>query len=210
MLLALLFGFLFGFVGSIPLAGPIALLVFMRGLHGAARSGLAIAVGAALAESGYAFLAYCGMGELLSRFPLLALASRGAAALILLALGAWFVVQHGGARPPDERALHVHSSFALGFGITALNPTFLATWTAAVTVLHSLAIVPPTLAAAGPFALGVAAGIVAWFALMLAAIARWRDRFAPATVRRVLQVVGAALLAMGAWAAVTFVRALAA
>jgi len=156
------------------------------------------------------FFIQASMGALLSRFPLLSLASRGAAAVILLGLGVWFVVQHGSASPPDERARHVRSSFAIGFGITALNPTFLATWTAAVTVLHSLAVVPPTLAAAAPFALGVAAGIVAWFALMLAAIARWRDRFQPGTVRRVLQVVGVGLLAMGAWAAVAFVRALAA
>jgi threonine/homoserine/homoserine lactone efflux protein len=211
MVLALVFGFSFGFVGSMPLAGPIAVLVLMCGLRGAGRSGMAVAVGAAIAESAYAFLAYWGMGELLARFPALALASRAAAALILLALGVYFLVQKGTgaaqAEPPHER---IGGGFAAGFGITALNPTFIATWSAAATVLHSMQLVPRSPAAAAPFALGVALGIVAWFYLMLWAIRRWRDRFQPKTVRRVLQFFGVVLLASGAWAAATFVRALAA
>jgi threonine/homoserine/homoserine lactone efflux protein len=45
-------GFAFGFVGSIPVAGPIAALVLSRGLEGRARSALSLAAGAALAEAG--------------------------------------------------------------------------------------------------------------------------------------------------------------
>jgi threonine/homoserine/homoserine lactone efflux protein len=211
MLLALIFGFSLGFVGSMPLAGPIAVLVLMCGLRGAMRSGMAIAVGAAIAESAYAFLAYWGTGELLARFPILAVASRALASLFLLALGVYFVLQKGTdavkAGAPRER---VHGSFAAGFGITALNPTFIATWSAAATVLHSMQLVPRSPSAAAPFAVGVAVGIVLWFWLMLLVIRRHRERFGPATVRRVLQFFGLVLIASGVWAAVTFVRALAA
>jgi threonine/homoserine/homoserine lactone efflux protein len=210
MFLALVFGFSFGFVGSMPLAGPIAVLVLMSGLRGAMRSGMAIAIGAAIAEAAYAFFAYWGMGELIARFPVLAIASRALAALFLLALGVYFLLQKDAlvskAEAPRER---LHGSFALGLGITALNPTFLATWSAAVTVLHSMQLVPRSLAAAAPFALGVALGIVGWFWLMLLGIRRWRDRFQPTTIRRALQLVGVVLLASGVWAAVTFVQALA-
>ena len=205
MLPALLFGLLFGFVGSMPLAGPISLMVFTRGLGGAWRGGLAIAAGAALAEGGYAFLAYWGMGELLTRLPVLALVARGLAALILVGLGVWFLRAQPAS--PSARRLpdHLRSSFAIGLGVTALNPTLLATWTAAAAVLHSLRVVAPTLGAAGPFALGVAVGIAGWFALLLAAIDRYRDRFHPELVRVVLRVVGALLIAMGAWAAVALI-----
>lgn len=208
MLLALLFGFLMGFFGSMPLAGPIALLVFMRGLGGAHRSAMAIAAGAAIAEAGYAFLAFWGMSELTARFPSLVVASRGAGALILLGLGVYFATRATEAvqvELPRERA---RSSFALGLSITALNPTFLATWTAAVAVVQSTRVIPPDAQAAGPFALGVAGGIVGWFWLMVLALRRWRDRFRPQTVGIVLRFVGAALAAMGVWAAINFVRGL--
>jgi threonine/homoserine/homoserine lactone efflux protein len=66
----------------------------------------------------------------------------------------------------------VRSSFALGLGLTALNPTFLATWSAAVAVLHSTGMVPASLAAAVPFAAGAGAGIFSWFAVMLALLRR--------------------------------------
>ena len=205
MLLTLPFGLLFGFFGSMPSAGPSSLLVFDRGLRGAFRSAMALAAGAALAESGYAFLAYWGMGELFTRHPELLLASRGAAACILTALGLWFVFHKDKEGAAGERE-HVRSSFALGLGVTAMNPTFLATWTAAVAVLHSTRLLPPTLLAAGPFAIGVGLGIFAWFAVTLALIRRYRERFSPATVRRALQVVGVALVGMGIWAAISFAR----
>jgi len=209
MLLALLFGFLFGFIGSMPLAGPIAVLVFRHGLRQQSRAGLALAAGAALAESAYAFLAYWGMGALLVRFPVMATVSRGAAVLILLGLGVWFVLQKTSDVEPKDRRVRARSSFALGLIITSLNPTFLATWSAAVTVLHSLQLVPRSLVAAFPFALGVGVGIVGWFWLMLALIRRYHDRLHPETLRRLLQAVGVVLIASGLWAAVSFARALA-
>jgi len=207
VLLALPFGFLFGFIGSMPLAGPIALLVFGRGVRGAFRSGLAIAGGSALAESGYAFLAYWGIGELLSRHAELVLASRGLAAAVLGGLGLYFTFYPARADEAME-ALPVRSSFVLGLGVTALNPTFIATWALAVTLLHSTGLVPPTLLAAAPFAVGVGLGILSWFALMLELIRRYRSRFQAETLARLLQAVGAVLLAMALWQAADVVRAL--
>jgi threonine/homoserine/homoserine lactone efflux protein len=206
VLLALPFGFLCGFIGSMPLAGPIALLVFGRGVRGAFRSGLAIALGSAIAESGYAFLAYWGVGELLSRHSELVLASRGLASVILGGLGLYFTFHPASAGGAGESP-PVRSSFVLGFGITALNPTFIATWTLAVTLLHSTALLPPTLVAAAPFAVGVGLGIFSWFALMLELMHRYRSRFQARTLDRILQTVGVVLLGTGLWGAVVFVRA---
>jgi len=206
VLLVLPIGFAFGFFGSMPLAGPIALLVFTRGLRRDYRAGLAIAGGAAIAESGYALFAYWGFGELLTRFPVLGVISKAAATLILFALGVWFVL----VRPPDPAAAApptaTRSGFALGFGITALNPTFLATWTAAVAVLHSFVEIPVSLAAALGFSLSAGVGIFAWFWALLAVMRRWEGRFQPRLVRVAIAGVGALLLAMGVWNAVGLAR----
>jgi threonine/homoserine/homoserine lactone efflux protein len=206
MFLALIVGIAFGFVGSMPPAGPIAVLVFARGLSGQHRSGLAIAGGAAVAEGGYAFLAYWGTGELVSRFPAALLASKGAATLILLGLGVYCLVARPTFGPSEPSAPPVQSSVALGLGITALNPTFLATWTAAVTVLHSTGFVPASVAAAGPFALGAAVGIYLWFWVLLVLMRRYAGALRPAAVGWALRAIGLALLAMGAWEAAGFIR----
>ncbi|HEY3446787.1 MAG TPA: LysE family transporter [Myxococcales bacterium] len=209
MVLAALFGFAFGFFGSMPLAGPIAVLVFARGLSRAYRSGAAIAAGSAIAESGYAFLAYWGMSELVSRFPVAVLAAKGVAVAILFGLGVAFVLKKAGtwagSAGEDQQ---VRSSFALGLGITALNPTFLATWSAAVAVLHSTRLVPATLVAAFPFALCAGAGIFVWFVLMLALLRRSEGKLRPEWVGWAMRAVGVALLGMGVWAAVDLARAL--
>lgn len=206
MLLSLAFGFLLGFVGSMPLAGPISALVFGRGLCGRYRSGELIALGAGIAESFYAFLAYWGMSQLLDRHPGLVIASRGAAAVILVVLGLHFGLRHPRAVSASGAPEHEKSSFLVGFLITLLNPTFLATWTAAVAVLHSAGFVRPSALSATLFAGGVLVGIVGWFWLMLRLMRRYRDRFRQATLDRVLQGIGVFLLGMGVWFAVRFAQ----
>ncbi|MGC4121192.1 MAG: LysE family transporter [Myxococcales bacterium] len=208
MVLAALFGFAFGFFGSMPLAGPIAVLVLARGLARAYRSGTAIAAGSAIAESGYAFLAYWGMSELVARFPVAVLVAKGLAVAILFGLGVVFLLKKSETwGRGDEEDEQVRSSFALGLGITALNPTFLATWSAAVAVLHSTRLVPATLTAAVPFAASAGAGIFTWFILMLALLRRTEGRLQPSVIAWAMRAVGVALLGMGAWAAVDFAKA---
>jgi len=52
MLMALAFGLLAGFFGSIPIAGPTAVIIVERALAGRALAAFGIAVGAAMAELG--------------------------------------------------------------------------------------------------------------------------------------------------------------
>ena len=87
MLPALLIGFAFGYVGSMPVAGPISVLVLHLGLAHDPRHALYVAVGGALAESLYALLAFWGLSAVLAQYPMVLPASRAAGAVLLLALG---------------------------------------------------------------------------------------------------------------------------
>lgn len=204
---ALLVGLLLGFVGSMPLAGPISILVFGRGLHGYFRSGLAIAVGAAVAEAGYAALACWGLGAFLERFPRVAFAARAGGALLLVGLGAWFVLHRPAPRNPDGvRDGGVRRGLGLGFGLSALNPTLLATWSAAAAMAHGTGLVGPGAAAAGLFGAGSGLGIVAWFWAMLGLLRRHHGRVRPELLDRVVQGLGAVLVVAGLWVAVALVR----
>ena len=208
MFVVCLIGFAFAFVGSMPVAGPIAAIVLARGLVGRARSGALVGVGCALAESGYAFLALWGYSMWLARYAWMVPASRVIAALILLGLGVALARYRGATAQSDgddgrDTAL---ASVGLGFGIAALNPTLLATWTGATTALHATGLVALEARHAPAFALGAFLGTSAWFGVFSFALNRLRGRFDEAALARLVRgtgwvvgALGAALLARAGW-----------
>ena len=205
MFLALLIGFAFGFFGSMPVAGPIAVLVLHLGLEHDPRHGLYVAIGGALAESLYALLAFWGLSAMLEHYPLVLPASKAVGAFILLGIGTLLMFRKASVAlpeaPPQKRSGTKRSFFA-GLLITALNPTFIITWTAAVAALHATGLLAMTRDQAVPFALGVSGGIVAWFTLLLWLVSRFRGNLSAAFLSRFMKVMGAILVVVGAWMAV--------
>jgi threonine/homoserine/homoserine lactone efflux protein len=206
-MLAALLGFLFGFIGSMPVAGPVAVVVFGRGIEDRGRSGLYVAIGSAVAESVYAYLAFWGFSAFLTQYKWIEIVSTGAAALILTGLGLRFMLRKTPSEPPGEgvrRHVGKKRNFTLGFLLTALNPTLIATWTAAVTTVYSLQIVNFDERGALPFSVGAATGIVSWFATLLYLLKRFRARVSPDVLNRVVRVMGGFLVVLGIGIAVRF------
>ena len=199
MIIAALIGFLFGFVGSMPVAGPIAALVFTRALQGRTRSGMHIAIGGAVAEAIYAALAFWGFAELLVEYPWVRQASNVTAAVILSALGVIFI-RHETTEPRETAdAERPGSGLLLGFTITLLNPTLIVTWAAAAATLLSTGLVQFEARHALPFSLGAMAGIVLWFATLLRLVTHFRDRFSYAALARVIRAMGWGLIVIATW-----------
>ncbi len=198
MVAAFIIGFCFGFFGSIPVAGPIAAIVLKRGLTGRFLSAALVGVGGAVAEAGYAFLAFWGFATYLTRYPIIEPVSRTVAAIILVALGVSFArykldgerkVRAGGDSPAK--------SLALGFTITALNPTLIATWTAATTTLYSSDLVAFTPGDATPFSLGALSGIIGWFGILTLILRRYGARFSASRLETFVRVIGVFILVLG-------------
>jgi threonine/homoserine/homoserine lactone efflux protein len=201
MIGSLVVGFVFAFIGSIPIAGPIAVVVLSKGLEHRNRAGIFIAIGAAVAEAVYAFLAFWGFSTVLARFPNLVPATRVAGCAILIALGVYLAVREPkageGAQRKDRTSGRGARNLLLGFWMTAVNPTLLVTWTAAVGAAHSTGVLDLQPRDAFPFSLGVCAGIIAWFAVLLALLGRFQSRINPTKLRTVIRVIGAALVVLG-------------
>jgi threonine/homoserine/homoserine lactone efflux protein len=199
-----LVGFAFGYIGSMPVAGPISVLVLHLSLAHASRRAFFVAVGGALAESLYALLAFWGLSTVLASRPVVLPASRLVGSVLLLAIGlVMLLTRPKGATPstqPPRRG--AKRSLALGFLVTAVNPTLIVTWTAAVAALHATGLVAMRRDQALPFAAAVCAGIIAWFATLLWMVIRWRDRMSVQTLGRFRRAMGAVLVALGAWMAV--------
>lgn len=209
MLTAVLFGFVLGALGSIPVAGPISALVIARGIQGRFKAGAFIALGGGTVEAIYCFLAFWGFSQFLEDHPIIEPISRGVSALVLLILGIVFIRKKHEDGPTEATSRRLRdskrSSFFLGAWVCAINPTVIAGWSAVVTTVYSSGAVEFTSRQALPFAIGVALGITSWFWGLLAVIRRNRERFSGNTLTKVLNAVGMLLVVLACWFAYRFV-----
>ncbi|MCA9519989.1 MAG: LysE family transporter [Myxococcales bacterium] len=200
MIVAAIFGFLFGFIGSMPLAGPIAAIVFSRAIDKRGRGALFVAYGGAIAEAVYAFFAFFGVSALMRAHPSIMPMSQGVAGAVLVILGVLFLRRDAEKESPIEaRPDSAWRSALLGFFVTALNPSLIATWTAASATLAGTGWVDFSPHLALPFALGACVGISAWAGILVTWILKFRERFSKRTLNRVIQVMGVLLIAGSGW-----------
>jgi threonine/homoserine/homoserine lactone efflux protein len=202
MLVALLLGLLLGFLGSVPIAGPVAAMVFERAVKGRQKEARAIAIGSAIAECLYSLMAFWGLTTVLHRFPKLLPVSHVLSAVLFAALGFYFLLRkphHDEIRETkekDETKAH-GGKWLLGFSVSALNPTLLVTWTGVITALHGTGLLRSDPIDALPFAGGVGAGIIVWFLVLLALVHRFRKKLKPESLDGVVRVMGAAFVVAG-------------
>ena len=202
--IALLAGFAMAFLGSMPPTGPIAVLVLQRSVLRKYGEGMAIAVGAALAEGGYAALAVSGLSILFERYPLAELVARIAGIAILIGLGIQFMRFRAAAAPPDldpeqqaaQAKRGLRRAFGLGFGIAAANPVLIITWSTSVAMLYSFAQLRFGPLPRAAFAVGVSLGVIGWMWTMVALIRRFSDRVTLKVAERIVRGAGAAMLLM--------------
>ncbi|MGH7682265.1 MAG: LysE family translocator [Candidatus Eiseniibacteriota bacterium] len=193
-------GFGLGFVGSMPIAGPVSLLVAERGVAARYRDGFLLACGAAVAEAGYCAAALYGYDFLLDRWPPLRPLLSAIGALLLIALGIHFIRRR---RPRAEghapsRALVARShQAALGFTLVVLNPSVLVSWLAVLAALHATGLKPEGASDRLLFVAGVGLGIVTWFGGLLAMLRRGRERMSPVVLDRMVRALGGVLCAVG-------------
>ncbi len=202
MLVALLLGLVSGFVGSMPVAGPVAVLVLRAAFRGRARAGLQIAFGCAIAEGLYGALAFVGVGQLAKRYTWFGPLAGVVGACILVLVGVVLMLKHQTLEVEAPRTSRLvppaAGNWLLGFSVTALNPTIVASWTAVVTTWHGMGLVHEFSwrngAAVG---LGIASGVVLWFYMLVALVTRHRDRVSEQTLERVVRLLGLAMVLGG-------------
>ncbi len=193
----------FGFFGSMPLAGPVSLAVVSRVARRKYRPAIQIAFGAATAEGIYAGVAFWGFTWLLARHPLVVPISHAATALILVGLGVRFAFW----KPSKEKEeKDPGETFLVGFSLSALNPTLLVTWGAAVAFLYSKGLGHGTKLDALPFGISAAAGVGGWFLLLVAIMHKLEGKLPKRVLRWTIRTLGVGLVVLGAWSGVQFVQ----
>lgn len=186
----------FGFVGSIPLTGPIAVLVLSRSVAGDYRTARQIGLGAALAEGLYAGIA-CFAFTALNASTLLRPIADAATMVVLIALGLYFAQWRYHEKPTRET--HGQRGGWIGFSIAIVNPTLLVTWSAVVAALSGRGLGNGSVLLAVPFGLGAAVGVAGWELLFVRLVKRFGPRFTGATLQWGVRGVGLVLIGLGLW-----------
>lgn len=207
-LITSLVAFAFGFVGSMPLTGPVAVIVVSRSVQKHFGLAVRISLGAALAESLYAGIAFWGFATFLARHPLILPITHGVSAVVLGAIGIYFARWRVPEQGEQAEKPHHFKGFLLGFTVSALNPTLLATWSAAVAVLYSRQLITFSGLLAIPFGLAAGAGVAGWELLLIELVRRYNARFPRRALTWVVRGMGIMLIAVAVYAAVDFIRAL--
>ncbi len=198
MIAILVLGLALGFLGAVPIAGPISVLVLAQGLRAGFQKAFATAVGGALAEGLYAFLAFWGVRSIMTGSSIAKEASYGITSAMLFVVGILLLKKK--KKPLEQERLsestQTKGGFLLGLTVSIFNPTLLFTWAAASQAIISsrLLVIGPWEAL--PFALGVTTGLICWFFVLLALIARYRTKFRQSSLETAVHWIGLAIMAI--------------
>ncbi|MCF8258882.1 MAG: LysE family translocator [Flavobacteriales bacterium] len=200
-MIAALLGLVLGFLGSMPVAGPIALLVVRKGVKEEYDEGAAIALGASVPEAVYCGLALFGFDFLFERYPIVESASQVLGGILLLVLGIGFMLMK--PREEDLKTLlpkkgRWAAPFMTGFTVAAFNPTLMVTWSGVAAVLYAMMGAFTELEMIA-FPIGVGLGNFLWFAVLLSLMQRHRARFSQRAIVSAIRVIGAAIVLLGLW-----------
>lgn len=189
-------------------AGPSAVLAYARAAEGRFREARAVVVGRMLAEGLYAMAGWWGMSHLLKAIPWIEPFFNLVVGIVLPFVGIYLLRWTPKQRSTPDRpvARLRRKGFALGFSLTFLNPTVIASWGAVSGLLAATGWFPVYPRHAPLFGLGIAMGAWLWFAFILRVMERRQGQFKPRAVLTVIRSLGVLLVAMGVWLFVSGAR----
>src|SRR6266576_4021414 len=168
-LIAAFFGFVFGFLVSIPV-GPINISIVNEGARRGFRWAFLIGLGATIMEVIYCAIAFAGFTHLFDSRVVKATMEL-ASFLLMLYLGVKYLIAH--SLPATTRSvesiehrLHPHTAFWTGFVRCLGNPGVLLWWITISATFISHDLREDTWQSKGACLLGVMLGCFSWFTLL--------------------------------------------
>ncbi|KAF1322704.1 Lysine exporter protein, partial [Globisporangium splendens] len=213
LVLPLVAGYCFGFLGSVPIAGPTSAMVLKLGIQGKYQAALTIAFGGALSEATYAGIAFWGFGSFLAGAKFLLPVSKVLGAVMLTVVGIVFLKSD--MKPSMEPELdspqrkgrmgrarnEMYKNVLLGVTMSGINPALLATYTGAIASVYGTGMLEFNLFLAFVFAIGVCCGVSSWFYLLLTLLEKYKQRLKDQTIGLIMRCMGCFLLTLGLFCA---------
>ncbi len=190
------------FLGSMPVAGPLAVLVLQRAVSGQRASAMAAAAGGGLVEGAYALGIGLTLPLVMREIEVVVPVSRGLGAIVIAGIGIALVLKPHFFESPGREGKR--RSLLAGVAVTAVNPTLLASWTVVISTLYANGWLRLTSYSAFPFAIGVVLGTTGWFVLVALLGNRFEKRMTLSKRRLMIRVLGGVLLLGGLYFGIRF------
>ncbi|CAH0473972.1 unnamed protein product [Peronospora belbahrii] len=208
LLLPLIAGFCFGFLGSVPIAGPTSAMVLRLGIQGKYTAGLTIAVGGAISEGTYAGIAFWGFGSFLAGFKSLLPVSKVLGAVMFTLIGLVFLkadmkpsldsdIEACNGKVVQRPQSEVLKNILMGVTMSGINPALLASYTGAIASVYGTGMLEFTVFLAVIFSIGVCFGVSTWFYLLLSLLKKYKQRLKDQTIDLIMRGLGCFLLTLG-------------
>jgi threonine/homoserine/homoserine lactone efflux protein len=206
--LALLIGFLAGFLGAIP-PGPLNVTCLRKSLQGRHREAYRVAAGGSVVDAFVCLLIGLGLGWILEKV-VTNLWVRAALAVFLVGYGLKLLVVDrrrdrialadaalsGECSVPAAAPGRFRLPVLTGLLQGAANPALFVNWTILISFLVGHRLFVPSASSALGFALGVGVGVFAWFTVLIELVNHWKAR-AGAWVSRSTVLAGVLLVGFG-------------
>jgi threonine/homoserine/homoserine lactone efflux protein len=209
MATALLGGLVVGFVMVMP-PGPIAMACMRQALARQAREDVALVLGVAVMDSGYALLAACASSALfgtlwgmLMHHAWALLAFQGGCIAVLVGFGLHYCrssMDGGAVRVRREARGHLRGDMSPAWSgvllaLTSLaNPAFLPSLIFTIGLLQVRGWVGHEVGDYVLYALGFGVGAALWYVLLLRTVRHFRAQFSPTVIPLMDRVAGGVLL----------------
>lgn len=195
----LLCGIGMGVLTAIPPAGPIALMVISRAIKGAYVRGFATAVGGKSGELVWAAAAVAGIQTLFDQFPSVRIGFRIVAAIVLVAVGVYFLRQTPDPEEvekenKDYEATSVLKHMGKGFSIGIVNLSVLFNWIVGMGIFFSWTERSADLVDNVLVVAGIGLGNYAWFAFVLYLVDRMDNETRKKFLTWIQRIAAAAVL----------------
>jgi threonine/homoserine/homoserine lactone efflux protein len=209
MATALLVGLVVGFVMVMP-PGPFAMVCIRQALAGQAREDVALVLGVAVLDSGYALLAACAssalfaaLWDMLRHHGWALLAFQGGCIAVLVVLGLHYCrssTHKGATRVWGEARSPLRGDVTPALrgvllALTSLaNPAFLPSLIFTISLLQVRGWVGHAVGDAVLYALGFGVGAALWYVLLLRTVRHFRAQVSPTVIPMLNRVAGGVLL----------------
>lgn len=191
--------------------GPVTFLVFRNALLGKYGKSFALIFGSAIMEMIYCAVALIFIGAILSQGTRIKIFSEAVSFVIFFIIGIYLFKTNPNKRQSVElggiSTKEKTQSFLTGFILTALNPTIILTWSAAVAVLLSIdLLVISSYFDVILFTLAAGLGTITGTIIMIFLVHHFRLKFSERVIRFILRIIGIVLIGLSIYFFYNFIK----
>jgi threonine/homoserine/homoserine lactone efflux protein len=186
-----------GFFSSLPIAGPVSVIILRKGLVRKYSEGFIVSLGAGLMEGAYCFGGISFVG-FLTKALRLQIFLRIMSSLFFISLGVYLIVRYNsGDNDKNNKTNYRKNNFVNGALLVLFNPAIILSWAVVAAFLSNYEFTFVNPIGNLIFSLGAFFGIFIGLICLMFFVGKFRARFTDRFINRLFKILGIIIIAVG-------------